>query len=220
MRPVFDGYFWQFPQVERPGGSEMLDNFCPKCGSRLEVRRIAADKQDRQVCTGCGEIQYRNPRILVSGMVTCGKRLLLCRRAQNPALGLWTPPAGFMEMGETLENAAARETQEETGVVVDSERMMLYSVTSFPTIGEVDNESCAAGPEAFEAGYFSESEIPWDRLAYPEMAGYLKGFFRELYAGEDWIHLSLSNESLRARRGYRVVAMTDYAKSQPPREPS
>lgn len=205
----------------------MLDNFCPRCGSRLEVRRIASDQRDRQVCTGCGEVHYRNPRILVSGMITCGERLLLCRRAQSPALGLWTPPAGFMELGETLENAAARETLEETGVIVDAERMMLYSVTSFPTIGEVyvsfrasvDSESCAAGPEASEVGYFAESKIPWDRLAYPEMVGYLKGFFRELSAREDWIHLSLSDQGLRARRGYRVVAMTDYAKSQPPRAP-
>jgi ADP-ribose pyrophosphatase YjhB (NUDIX family) len=154
-------------------------------------------------------------------MVTCGARLLLCRRAQEPARGLWTPPAGFMELGETLEQAAARETREESEVIVDPDQLVLYSVTNLPAISEVyvsfratvAQERCAPGPESLEAGFFSEAAIPWGALAYPEMTGYLRAFFRELAAGETWIHLSRADQTRRTRRGYRVIAVEESAKS-------
>jgi ADP-ribose pyrophosphatase YjhB (NUDIX family) len=197
------------------------DRFCPKCGGELCLRPVAGDSHDRQVCGRCSAVHYQNPRILVTGMVTCGARLLLCRRAQEPALGLWTPPAGFMELGETLEQAAARETREESGVSIDPEQLVLYSVTNLPDISEVyvsfratlAEEHCAAGPECLEARFFSEAAIPWASLAYPEMAGYLRTFFRELGAGESWIHLSRADQSRRTRRGYRVIAVEESARS-------
>jgi ADP-ribose pyrophosphatase YjhB (NUDIX family) len=199
----------------------MPDKFCPKCGGELTLQRVAGDSHDRQVCRRCSAVHYQNPRILVTGMVTCGARLLLCRRAQEPALGLWTPPAGFMELGETLEQAAARETREESGVSVDPERLVLYSVTNLPDISEVYvsfratvvEERCAPGPESLEAQFLSEADVPWRSLAYPEMAGYLRTFFRELAAGESWIHLSRADQSRRTRRGYRVIAVEESAKS-------
>lgn len=199
----------------------MTDKFCPKCGGDLELRSVVGDSHDRQVCRSCSAVHYRNPRVLVTAMVTCGPRLLLCRRAQEPALGLWTPPAGFMELGETLEQAAARETREECGVVIDPERLMLYSVTNLPDISEVyvsfrarvTEEHSAPGPESLEAGFFSESAIPWGALAYPEMSGYLRAFLRELAAGESWIHLSRADQTRRTRRGYRVIAVEESAKS-------
>jgi NADH pyrophosphatase NudC (nudix superfamily) len=110
-------------------------NYCPQCGTRLERRWVSADSRERLFCPACNAIRYQNPHILVSLMVTCGDKLLLCRRAHQPSLGAWTPPAGFMEQGETLERAAAREALEETGVSIDPEKLTLYAVTNLPQRG-------------------------------------------------------------------------------------
>jgi ADP-ribose pyrophosphatase YjhB (NUDIX family) len=114
-----------------------LMKYCPECGTRLEAHWISTEGRERLVCALCAKIRYENPRILVALMLTCGDRLLLCRRAQQPSLGAWTPPSGFMERGETLERAAAREALEEAGVRIDPERLILYSVSSLPKISEV-----------------------------------------------------------------------------------
>ena len=122
------------------------------------LAHLATEERERLFCGTCGAIRYENPRILVALMLTCGDRLLLCRRAHQPSLGTWTPPSGFMERGETLEQAAARETFEEAGVQIDPEKLVLYSVSSLslPTISEVyvvfrgvvEGDSCRAGAES------------------------------------------------------------------------
>jgi ADP-ribose pyrophosphatase YjhB (NUDIX family) len=125
---------------------------------------------------------------------------------------LWNLPSGFMERGETLEAAAARETFEETGVRVPADDMHLYVVTSLPKIGEVyvcfrvgvDSQTCCAGNECLAAQFFDEADVPWDRLAFPEMYGFLRLFFRELREGGFGIHLSRVDEAGRFRKGYRL----------------
>ena len=187
--------------------------YCPECGTRLEARWISTDGRERLVCVSCDAIHYENPRILVALMLTCGDRLLLCRRAQKPSLGAWTPPSGFMERGETLERAAARETLEEAGVRIDPERLILYSVSSLPRISEVyvifravaDDDSCRPGSESLEVGFFSEQEIPWDQLAYAEMPSFLRHFFREHQRQEFGIHMSRIEEHGRSHDEYRLV---------------
>ena len=186
--------------------------YCPECGDLLEVRWIALEGRDRSVCPRCNAIRYDNPRILVSTVVFHEQRLLLCQRAQDPSLGLWNLPSGFMERGETLEAAAARETVEETGVRVHSDDMHLYVVTSLPKMGEVyvcfrvgvDSEKCCAGNECLQAQFFDEAGVPWDCLAFPEMYGFLRLFFRELRDGEFGIHLSRVDAGWRFRKGYRL----------------
>jgi ADP-ribose pyrophosphatase YjhB (NUDIX family) len=186
---------------------------CPECGTRLETRWISADARERLVCAPCDAIRYENPRILVALMLTYGERLLLCRRAQQPSLGTWTPPSGFMERGETLERAAVRETFEEAGVQIDPEKLSLYSVSSLPFISEVyvifrgavDSDVCRPGSESLEVGYFSEQEVPWSRLAYAEMPNFLRLFFREHREQKFGIHLSRIEEHGRYHREYRLV---------------
>jgi len=190
-----------------------LMKYCPECGTRLEERWISADARERLVCVTCDAIRYENPRILVALMLTCGDRLLLCRRAQQPSLGTWTPPSGFMERGETLERAAVRETFEEAGVQIDPERLALYMVSSLPTISEVyvvfravaESESCRPGSESLEVGYFNEQEAPWSQLAYAEMPNFLRQFFHELREQKFGIHMSRIEEHGRSHREYRLV---------------
>jgi ADP-ribose pyrophosphatase YjhB (NUDIX family) len=187
--------------------------YCPECGTRLEARWISTDARERLVCVTCNAIRYENPRTLVALMLTCGDRLLLCRRAHAPSLGKWTPPSGFVERGETLEHAAARETFEEAGVQIDPEKLLLYSVSSLPTISEVyvvfravvEGDSCVAGSESLEVGYFTEQDVPWDQLAYAETPNFLRQFFREYREQKFGIHTSIIDEHGRFAREYRLV---------------
>src|SRR5690606_24637393 len=74
------------------------------------------DDRERLTCPDCGFIAYENPKIVVGSVVSAEGRILLCRRAIEPRRGFWTLPAGFMEMGETVEEGARREAWEEAQV--------------------------------------------------------------------------------------------------------
>jgi ADP-ribose pyrophosphatase YjhB (NUDIX family) len=189
-------------------------NFCPDCGARVTRRRIPADERERAVCTGCHRVHYENPRILVTAMITWQHRVLMCRRANAPSCGLWCAPGGFMEQEETLEQAAARELVEETGVRIDADQLALYTVTNLPTIsevyvvfrGSVSEPTITCGAESLDARFFAEDEIPWQELAWPELGGYLRLFFREQAAQDFGIHLSRADPAGGFRRSYRIRA--------------
>ncbi|HRP87815.1 MAG TPA: NUDIX hydrolase, partial [Gammaproteobacteria bacterium] len=85
-------------------------NFCSACGARVELRVPEGDDRPRHTCTSCGKIHYVNPLIVVGCVPESGSRILLCKRAIEPRYGYWTIPAGFMEIGETMAEGAARET--------------------------------------------------------------------------------------------------------------
>ena len=132
--------------------------FCSNCGARL-IRKIPpGDDRLRYVCESCATIHYQNPKIVAGCIPEWEGRLLLCRRAIEPRHGLWTLPAGFMENGETTEQAAARETWEEARARVGS--MQLYGVFSIPHISQVYMmfrgvllaEEFGPGPESLEPG--------------------------------------------------------------------
>jgi len=189
-------------------------NFCPDCGARVTRQWVEADGRDRAVCTSCYRVHYENPRILVTAMITWKQRLLMCRRAHEPYSGLWCAPGGFMEREETLEQAAARELVEETGVRIDPDLLTLYTITNLPTIsevyvvfrGSVSEPTVSVGAESLDAGFFSQAEIPWEALAYPELSRYLRLFFREQASGDFGIHLSRADPAGGFRRSYRIRA--------------
>ncbi|MCL4112953.1 UNVERIFIED_CONTAM: hypothetical protein GTU68_044967 [Idotea baltica] len=129
----------------------------------------------RMVCGNCDWIHYENPRIIVSAVCFWGQKVLLCRRAIPPRYGFWTLPGGFMEIGETTEEAAVREVWEETGATVEIER--LFATYSVPRIGQVHLVYLArmttpdfqAGVESLQVDLFpaDEPSIPWEDLAFP-----------------------------------------------------
>lgn len=89
--------------------------YCPYCAERFVRREL--DGRERLYCARCREIYYENPLPAVTALVlNREKRLLLGKRAVEPARGCWCLPGGFMELGETMEEAALRELQEETGL--------------------------------------------------------------------------------------------------------
>jgi ADP-ribose pyrophosphatase YjhB (NUDIX family) len=172
--------------------------FCGECGGSIQRRWIECDQRERAVCLKCNRVHYENPRVLVSCFAYWADKLLMCRRAHEPAFGKWITPSGFVEKGETLEAAAARETLEETGVEVAPALMRLYSVASLPDISEVYISFRAelpaepvprAGPDSLEAAMQSEDEICWDELAFRDALGdYPRHFFRQLRTQHFPIH--------------------------------
>jgi ADP-ribose pyrophosphatase YjhB (NUDIX family) len=141
------------------------------------VRRIPEeDNRERMVCTDCGYVAYENPKIVVGSVVSAGDRVLMCRRAIEPRRGYWTLPAGYMELGETLEEGAAREAREEAEAEITIEGIL--AIFSVARIGQVQvifrahfagsgEPAFAPGPESLDVRLFRWGEIPRDEIAFP-----------------------------------------------------
>ena len=96
--------------------------FCPLCGAPLIRRLILPDRKEEAVCPTCDFVFYLNPKLVAGAIPAEDGRVLLVLRAIEPALGKWTFPGGFVEWGESVGEAAVRETQEETGLAVHRRR--------------------------------------------------------------------------------------------------
>ena len=152
--------------------------FCIECGGRLAAHWNLQDQQDRMTCQQCGHIHYDNPKILVWCLAHCNATLLMCRRAIEPARGLWNPPAGFVEAGESLEQAMARELREETGIDLPTSRFILFRVASLPHMNQVyvgfrvefpTFPEVRPGPESLDVRIFAEEAWPIGQLAFDDM---------------------------------------------------
>jgi ADP-ribose pyrophosphatase YjhB (NUDIX family) len=171
--------------------------FCSHCGSSAIAPRIPeGDTLPRYVCAQCGSIHYQNPKIVVGCLPVWQERVLLCRRAIEPRLGLWTLPAGFLENGETLVVGARRETVEEARASVDVGD--LYTVISLPQINQVYVMFLARllaldfgpGPESLEVELFGENDIPWEQLAFRTITRTLRNYFLDRKLGAFPVHVS------------------------------
>jgi ADP-ribose pyrophosphatase YjhB (NUDIX family) len=135
----------------------------------------AGDTHERDVCATCGFVNYVNPKIVTGSIVRHDGKLLLCRRAIEPRSGFWTLPAGFMELGETAEQAAMREAREEANAEIIIERLL--AVYTIPRIAQVQimylarlaRAEFSAGPESLEVRLAGWDEIPWEELAFPSV---------------------------------------------------
>jgi len=159
--------------------------FCSQCGSTITEQVPDGDNRVRFVCASCDTIHYQNPRIVAGCLPVRGEYVLLCRRAIEPRRGYWTLPAGFMENGETMQQAAERETLEEACARVTD--LHLYMLFDLPHINQVytffraelvDNRFCA-GDESLEVKLFNQAEIPWSELAFPTVGRTLEYFFAD-----------------------------------------
>ena len=148
-----------------------VQGYCPACGSTLETRWVDEEGRDRPVCTECGRIHYRNP-VVVAGLIPAADgKIWMLRRAIEPRLGFWTFPAGDMELGETVEDAARRETREELNLDVELHGLLgVYSFSHISTVHVIYRARALSEPspgsEALEIGRFGPAEIPWDELAF------------------------------------------------------
>ena len=171
-------------------------NYCPTCGASVSFRVPVGDSLPRHVCDSCGAIHYQNPRLVVGTLPIWENRVLLCRRAIEPCLGMWTLPAGFMENGETVAQAALRETREEANAHIDLGDM--FTLISVPHISQVHviygatltDLNFSAGEETLDVRLFSEHEVPWDEIAFRTIAMTLRHYFDDRRAGALQFHTS------------------------------
>ncbi len=189
--------------------------FCSHCGASLVVKIPPGEDRERHVCDQCGTIHYQNPKIIAGCIPEWEDRILLCRRAIEPRLGLWTLPAGFMELGETLEQAATRETLEEACAEVDE--LQLYTVLSLPHVDQVHvffrsrliRPDFAPGVESLETALFHESEIPWEELAFSTVRKTLRDFFQDRRQGSFTVRVT----HLPPATGAAKIRSTDTSRS-------
>jgi ADP-ribose pyrophosphatase YjhB (NUDIX family) len=172
--------------------------FCRQCGHALE-RRIPddGDTKVRGVCPACATIHYDNPLCVVGTVPTwgaTGEQVLLCQRNIEPRKGKWTLPAGFLELGETTTAGAARETDEEAGAHIEMGE--LFTLMNVARVGQVHfyyrarllSEHFNPGPESMQARLFTESEIPWDELAFSTVRQTLRHYFDDRRLGRCGFH--------------------------------
>ncbi len=164
--------------------------FCSNCGNSVIEKIPAGDNRPRFVCDDCETIHYQNPRIIAGCLPVYEDKVLLCKRAIEPRYGLWTLPAGFMENGETSEEAAIRETWEEALARVNVHG--IYTLFNLPHINQVymifradlADPDFGAGEESLEVELFEERSIPWQELAFPVMKKTLEFFFEDRQSGQ------------------------------------
>jgi ADP-ribose pyrophosphatase YjhB (NUDIX family) len=169
---------------------------CRACGTKVNYVVPADDSRERAVCPHCATIHYENPLVVVGTVPVWHDEVLLCRRAIEPRHGLWTLPAGFMELNETTAEGALRETVEEAGAKVELQG--LFTVLNVARISQVHlfylarmrDTSLAPGPETLEARLFREDEIPWDELAFRTVRETLQRYFADRKTGRFGIHCS------------------------------
>ena len=176
-------------------------NYCSNCGSaQLVSKAPEGDHMLRIVCEDCHTIHYQNPKIVAGCLPVWEDKVLLCKRAIQPRHGLWTLPAGFMENNETVEQAAARETWEESEANI--EQLELYTIISLPHISQVymmfraklRDLTFAPGIESLEVKLFTQDEIPWENLAFMTIHRTLTHYFQDRIDGYFPVHLGIINK--------------------------
>jgi len=141
----------------------------------FKLRIPAGDNRERLVCDHCQYVVYENPKVVVGTVSTWDRRILLCRRAIEPRAGYWTIPAGFMELNESTEEGACRESWEEARARLEID--CLLAVYNIPRISQVQiiyrarllTDEVAPGPESREVRLLSWADIPWADLAFPSV---------------------------------------------------
>jgi ADP-ribose pyrophosphatase YjhB (NUDIX family) len=168
-----------------PPWLDAMLNFCSRCGQELRFGPIPGEDRERLACPACGYIAYVNPRLVITTLpLDADGRLVLLRRGIEPGRGAWAQPGGFLEVDETVTEAAIRETLEETGLIVEpGEIIGLYSrleaaVVVLALEATVVGGAFRPNPEALEIRAFGADQIPWSGIA----------FKTSYWAIRDWLH--------------------------------
>ena len=145
------------------------DTFCAGCGTRLVMRDH--EGTPRPACPACGRIVYYDPKLAAACVIERDGQTLMVRRAVLTGYGLWSIPGGYVDRGEPVETAAAREVVEETGLVVEIGQLIgLFSDAGNPVVVAAYSATevggvLAPGPESLDVGFFSMDDLP--PLAFP-----------------------------------------------------
>jgi ADP-ribose pyrophosphatase YjhB (NUDIX family) len=141
--------------------------FCPRCGSEATIAFPRS-----LTCPQCGYGAFYNPKpVACTITATDSDDIILLQRGFEPNRGLWSMPGGFVDLGESVEQAAIRETKEEIAVDVDITGLVgVYSRSSDRIVVVVYAARTQGTPtrteEALEVQAFRPTTIPWDELAF------------------------------------------------------
>ena len=150
----------------------MPDKFCASCAAPLQPRQVFG--ATRPACPQCGRIVFYDPKVAAVCVIPRNNAVLMIRRATETGYGLWSLPGGFVDRGEVVESAAAREAREETGIQVAITGLIgLFSLPDDPVIvaaytAQETGGSLAPGPEVLDAAFFPLTALP--PLAFPRDA--------------------------------------------------
>jgi ADP-ribose pyrophosphatase YjhB (NUDIX family) len=170
--------------------------FCSACGHEV-VYRVPddGDHLPRHVCPACKTVHYLNPKLIVGVIPEAADgRILMCKRNIEPRFGKWTFPAGFMELGETSAQGAAREALEESQAEVEVDG--LVAVINVPYVdqvhlihrGQLRGSHFGPTSESSEVRLMREEDIPWEEIAFPTIYRGLRYFFDDRRAGRHSVH--------------------------------
>ncbi|XP_047327412.1 nudix hydrolase 23, chloroplastic [Impatiens glandulifera] len=181
-------------------GNNRNINFCQLCGGSTKHEIPDGEEKTRAICTLCGYITYENPKMVVGCLIEQDNQILLCKRNIQPSHGLWTLPAGYMEIGESAAEGAIRETWEEAGAEV--EVLSPFAQLDIPLIGQtyviflakLKSPHFSPGPESSDCRLFPLDEIPFDSLAFSSMLVTLKLYVEDKKVGRFKFHYGTINK--------------------------
>jgi ADP-ribose pyrophosphatase YjhB (NUDIX family) len=147
--------------------------FCALCGGAMRMRVVLPDRKRFMVCDRCSFVHFPGPKLVAGCLVADTGRVLLLRRGNEPRIGTWTFPGGYVDLGETPAQAALRETLEEVGMRVTADGVLgVYADAQNPIAAVVvylarpGIEPPRLSPEAIEVKYFAAEEVPWKDLSF------------------------------------------------------
>lgn len=149
-----------------------MPEHCQRCGASTVERMV--EGRSRPVCDGCGAVTYRDPKLAVAVVISdrSWNHLLLGKRGPSTrAPGRWSFPAGFVERGERVEDAARREAEEETGLTIARLSLLgLWSETGETVVlaayaATIASGELAPGDDLEEVAWFDVEALP--ELAFP-----------------------------------------------------
>lgn len=163
--------------------------FCTQCAQRLVERAQGTGGKTVPTCPACGAIHWIDPKIAAGCLVVRDTRVLLVRRGIEPGYGKWVFPGGHVDRGETIEEAAIRETREECGALAAIDDLIgLYSYPGRPVIVAVflarllpESPEPFAADETLEVGWFDADGVERLDLAFRSSADSLGKLFRRTY---------------------------------------
>ena len=159
---------------------EQRVRFCQQCGAELGRREF--EGTDRPYCQACGHIVFFDPKLAAVVLTEIDGKLLMVRRGVEPQMGRWAFPSGYVDRGESAETAACREVVEETGMIVEVERLLgVYSsdgrdVVLIAFAARVTGGSMKAGHDAQEVGLFDPEDLT--DMPFPHDSDILRDWLR------------------------------------------
>ncbi len=162
----------------------MIYKFCSICGAQLKKR-----KNGHLVCLKCGFVNYRNPRPTATALVLYKNKLLLTKRAKKPFKDWWDLPGGFVDRGESAEQALKRELREETGLDISIKKIFgtyfgTYScgldkfyVLAIVFLAQGSGKPLEALDDVSKSRWFAKKELP-QKIAFDSNQKIIKDFLK------------------------------------------